>query len=178
VIKQRWRRKNRKIQEFWWALEEAAIRAVLTGDKQYVNNITFGMMKDHLLCKLPSGNCITYPFAKIYTVETDWGTQKKTLSYMAQSPTTGHYAKTFTYGGKLAENITQAVARDLLANALVKLDEADFNLVLHCHDEPVAEEPVERNEFDKFVNIMKDTPLWAKGLPIKVEGWVGTRYKK
>lgn len=109
----------------------------------------------------------------------------KRLSYMA----TNHKAKKIdcvipkwtrekTYGGKLTENIVQAVARDILAEAIVRADRANFNILMHSHDELVVEAPKGAHTEKKFRAIMEELPAWAEGLPLKSSGWMGDRYKK
>lgn len=187
IIKQRWRVKNWRIVKFWDDLERAAIQAILTGEKCVVGDdsenpnrpkITFGMYGHSLLCKLPSGNCIVYPFAKVSVESTDWGTKRQTVSYRAQNDENFQYHRTWTYGGKFSENITQAVARDILAEALLRLDAAEFKVIMHVHDEPVAEHPEDDDRLEEFNNIVAEAPEWATGLPIRAEAWKGKRYKK
>lgn len=83
-----------------------------------------------------------------------------------------------TYGGKIVENVVQAVSRDLLAEAIVRADKAGFNVLMHSHDELVSEAPAGKFKRDDFKNIMEVLPTWAMGLPLKSGGWVGDRYKK
>jgi DNA polymerase bacteriophage-type len=198
IIKQRWRAKNEKVVQFWADIQEAAINAVLTGkqcvvgipagfdhmyDSSIQRKITFGTIpsgvddEQHLLCKLPSGNCTVYPFAKVHSKENDWGLVNDTLSYFAETTNYNFYRK-YTYGGQLAENVTQAVARDLLADSLVRWDDAGFNTIMHVHDEGVAEHPKDDDRFQEFLNIMAVVPEWATGLPIEVSGDRMMRYRK
>jgi DNA polymerase bacteriophage-type len=200
VIKQRWRRRNAAIVDYWSRVEEAAINAVLTGQKQpvppYVTedengwavvedipNVIFGMYGETLLCQLPSGNCIKYPFARVAVKETPWGQEKYTLSYKVSDEKTWQFGRKWTYGGALVENITQAVARDALAAALIRLAEAGYPIAFHCHDEAVADVPRINPEADAinleyYLDLMAVVPEWAEGLPIEVEGWKGHRYRK
>ena len=83
-----------------------------------------------------------------------------------------------TYGGKLAENITQAVARDCLAEAVERLEAAGYRVVFHVHDEVVVEAPAEEADLERVAQIMHQAPEWAKGLPLNAEGWVNEFYKK
>jgi DNA polymerase len=83
-----------------------------------------------------------------------------------------------TYGGSLAENVTQAVARDLLADAIVRCEAADCKVTFHVHDEIVAEAPLRARGLDKLSSLMRTAPAWAEGLPVAVSGWAGQRYRK
>lgn len=178
IIKQRWRRKNQAIVGFWAELEQAAINAVLTGQLCQVGGITYGMNGEFLLCRLPSGNCIVYPFAKVSQKETAWGELKYTLSYRTVDSQTYQFKREFTYGGKLTENVTQAICRDLLADALVRLEDNGFHVALHVHDEAVCDEPIGSKTLAEFEEVMAIVPEWATGIPVKVEVWKGQRYRK
>lgn len=183
IIKQRWRVKNKAIASLWGQLEEAAIEAVLSGQKVEVGGyngrpkIVYGMNGEHLICKLPSGSYIVYPFARVSMKETPWGEQKRTLSYRTNDSGNGYkFERTYTYGGKLCENIVQAIARDILADAMVRAEDEGWNTVLQIHDEIVTEESERTPE--ELEAIMSIVPPWADGLPIAVEAWKGERFKK
>lgn len=97
------------------------------------------------------------------------------------------WAREATYGGKLAENITQAVSRDVLANALLRAEKSGFKVLMHSHDELVSEAPIGNNLVVEhggepfsplYRKIMEEPPSWAPDLPLKSEGWVNTRYRK
>jgi len=88
------------------------------------------------------------------------------------------WGKLSTYGGDLAQSITQGTARDLLAHALVRLDESGWHPVLHVHDEIMCEEPVGSRTVEELESVMCDLPSWAKGLPVEAEGYVSRRYRK
>jgi DNA polymerase len=109
--------------------------------------------------------------------ETPWGEKKLSLSFMTEN-SKFQYTREFTYGGKLCENIVQAVARDLLAAALLRCVPAGYPVVLHVHDEAVAEVPEGTGSVEEFERLLADSPAWADGLPVKAEGWRGKRYKK
>ena len=85
---------------------------------------------------------------------------------------------TETYGGKLVENITQAVARDCLAEAIMRLEAAGYPVVFHVHDEVVIDCPEDRAKLEDVVEIMAKPPAWAEGLLMGADGWVDAFYKK
>jgi DNA polymerase len=103
---------------------------------------------------------------------------KPALFHWGVDPVTKQWVEDSTYGGMLAENVTQAVARDILASALLRLEQHGYNPVLHVHDEVVCEVPKGWGSVDELQEIMERVPTWAEGLPIAVEGWRGTRYRK
>ncbi|MGO9835542.1 MAG: DNA polymerase [Polyangiaceae bacterium] len=116
----------------WRELEDAAIRAC-TGASVEVARTVWERLGDDVVCLLPSGRRMIYPSASVENAPTPWGAPKPTFTF------THHGNRTRSYGGKLAENVTQAVCRDLFVDALVRLDRAGFEIVLHVHDEVVAE---------------------------------------
>lgn len=179
IIKQRWRESRPKTVAFWWGMERAAIRAVrnpctITG----AGRISFVYEGDYLRMELPSGRELYYPFPQVTTKKLDWGREVPSLSYMTVNATK-QWARTETYGGKLAENATQAVACDLLRYAMTLLEEAGYPIVLHVHDEICCEVPKGWGSIKEFESIMSTTPSWADGLPIVAAGgWRGNRYRK
>lgn len=180
-IKNAWREAHPKIQQFWWDLESAVKEAVAHPNSQIpVRGVVFVVRGSFLFCKLPSGRVLTYPYPKLKMTETPWGELREQVHYMHVDGLTNKWEETHTYGGKLAENITQAVARDVLADALVRLDRIGYHPCLHVHDEVVIEE-VETSGADYLNDVLKlmsEVPSWATGLPIAVEGWAGRRYRK
>jgi DNA polymerase len=170
-IKVRWRKANKKIVRFWYDLETAATSAVRhTGTSFSAGPITFKCHGEFLFAKLPSGRRLAYYQPRLGNNGLEF--------YGTDSRLGGRWSKLSTYGGKLAENVTQAVARDLLADALLRVEAAGYPVVLHVHDEIVAEVPKDFGSLTEFERLICEVPEWATGLPIAVEGFECERYKK
>jgi DNA polymerase len=185
IIKIFWRENNPAIVEYWDSLEQAAIRATLQPGTFHTPGaslppIKFKKAGSFLWCQLPGGGVICYPYPEVKEVKTPWGKTKQGLTYMAEDSQTHTWQRWVTYGGSLSENITQSVSRDLLADSMLRLDDAGYNIVLHTHDEPVCEVPKGEGEqaLKDMIRIMGTNPEWAKGLPLASAGFVGPRYRK
>ena len=168
VLKQRWRKENSTIVQFWGDLEVAAIEAVQTQLPVKIRNLTWFVNGQFLYCRLPSERCMAYPYPQL--------NKSGKLTYMFDDVQLG-WIRVSTYGGKLAENITQAVQRDLLTDGILRIDPV-YEIAFHVHDELIAEVPEEHDCLADFVERMKVVPTWAEGVPIDVEGWEGKRYGK
>ena len=179
-IKLKWRSAHPKTVRFWYALEEAAINAIqnpggifAAGHKD--RPCRFRMVGSFLWCQLPSKRVLCYPYAK--TVAGKFG--KDAIRYMAVNGVTKKWEATDTYGGSLAENVTQAVARDILANAIFSLEAQEYNVVFHVHDEAVVEIASDDATTPEDISaVMCQLPEWARGLPVVATGWRGARYRK
>lgn len=159
-----------EIPKFWYLVERTAKNAILNPGKTYhAYNIYMKSNKKYLKIRLPSGRILYYVDPVI--TEGD-------LEYMGWVSQIQKWQKIYTYGGKLVENITQGVARDILANALVNLRDTDYNVILHVHDEIVTEVDSNKGNVDEFVKLITDVPAWADGCPIKAEGWAKKYYCK
>ena len=174
VIKQRFRSKNYGLPIFWRGLESAAIAAVQHPGMAFrAGRITYIKEGDSLWAVLPSKRALCYMEPEVTS-----GPRGQKLTYMAMDSVTRKWKRTSTYGGKLAENVTQAVARDILRDAILRIHKEGLDIVLHVHDELVVEAPEGAVDLERFLQLMAVVPSWAEGLPIAVEGWQGRRYRK
>jgi DNA polymerase bacteriophage-type len=175
-IVEKWRNSNDKIVDWWYDLERAAMKAIRTGRETNVGQTVFEYKHGHLWITLPSKRKLCLPRAKIQTIEKPWG-PGEAITYMGLTTTTHQVRRLSTYGGKLAENIVQATARDILAAAMVRVEDAGYPVVMHIHDELVATMP-DHGSLEDFENLMTVVPTWADGIPLAAHGWAGRRYRK
>ena len=156
---QKWRAKNPMIVGYWAALEAAAMAAVRNPDMTVpCRAIIFQMRDGVLFARLPSGRELSYPAPVIKPGR--FGTQQITFTNMEA----GRRQGTQMYGGRWAENVTSAVARDLLVDAMKRLRAAGYKLVLHTHDEIVAEMPFGEGSVEEFRRLLVEVPAWAQGI--------------
>jgi len=182
-IKNAWRASNPNIVKFWYDLERASFLAVANPGTQYsAGPITYLVKGSFLFCRLPSNRVLTYPYPRLDLVTTPWGAEKEAVTFMTVDSTTKKWVRVNSYGGILAENVTQAVARDILTDCLLRLDNTEFVTFMHVHDEIVCEISEEKASepdiFEQFEKLMEVVPDWAEGLPLKAEAWMGSRYRK
>lgn len=180
-----WRDANPAIVGFWNELEKACQTAVINrGTKINVGaHITVVCNKRALLIRLPSGRVLRYWYPKVkktkkeivaVNAEGELAThefESMELSFKTVGKNKTSMVRESTYGGKLVENVTQAVARDLLANSMLTLDAAGYELVLHVHDSAVAEVAEGEGSVEEFERLMDETPEWAAGCPVATEGY-------
>ena len=174
-----WRDASPQICALWKELESATIQAVQNpGAPVTYRSLSYQVRGDVLYCLLPSGREIPYHRPLLRDVVDGYGRNKIELSYMGWN-NQGGWLRESTYGGKLTENAVQAIARDIMANALVNLEKSGYAPVLHVHDEAVGEVLKGRGSIEEFESIMNQMPVWASGWPIKaIGGWRGHRYRK
>jgi DNA polymerase len=159
---------------FWRNIESAFRWAVRSPGTVFGQNIGFPMRYNGrmLVLRLPSGRCLYYDRPEV--------DEDGDLSYMGQNQFTGQWDRIRTWGGKLTENVDQAIARDLLAHALRLYDDAGGCLVGHVHDEMIAEE--DKAEAEQWLETMNrcftTAPDWFQGIPLKAEGYVARDYRK
>lgn len=160
-----WRRANPSIVSLWEKMGEA----FRVGGK--AGRVTVEKHDDSRALRLPSGRAIWYHKCKWDWVETQYGPRRQaSFSDLKKSG-----MRVRTYGGRLTENITQAIARDILAEALVRLQDSGYSVVAHVHDEAVLDGAP---AVDDVVKIMCDLPEWAVNMPIAAEGFISDRYRK
>lgn len=181
-IKTRWRDAHPETVAFWRALENAALNAVRHPGQIFSagaegRQCAFRMKGNFLFCQLPSLRLLSYPSPRIEKSVTPWGKEVDKLTFMSVNDK-NQWVRTDTYGGSLAENVTQAVARDLLANAIISLHTHKYLPIFHVHDEIICEVPEGFGNLAEYESIMCDLPAWADGLPVTAEGYRAKRFKK
>jgi DNA polymerase len=176
VFNTEWRAAHPAIKRFWYDVDRAALTAVRErGRVIRCGPIAFKNTGSFLLLKLPSGRKLSYPQPRAVGDE-----QRQHIVF------TDNAAGQFqdcrngdgAYGGLWTENVVSGIARDLLAEAMLRIEAAGYPIVLHVHDEIVAEVPEGFGSLDKFTKLMTRKPAWALELPIAAQAWTGKRYAK
>ncbi len=188
-IVDRWRETNSMIRDLWNIIDSAAITVITYGGAQTIRSettdaiITLACELDvitgtrYMTILLPSGRKLYYPSPEIGVNR--WG--NPSVSYMGQNQTTKRWERVETYGGKLVENIVQAIARDCLAIAIENLEAQGLHVVFHIHDEVVIDTPAWADEdtmLETVTKIMTKPIPWAQALPLNADGWVDKFFKK
>lgn len=185
----RWRETNSMIRDLWNIVDSAAVTVITNGGAQTIRSettdavITLACELDvitgtrYMTILLPSGRKLYYPSPEIGVNR--WG--NPSVSYMGQNQTTKRWERVETYGGKLVENIVQAIARDCLAIAIENLEAQGLHVVFHIHDEVVIDTPAWADEdtmLETVTKIMTKPIPWAQLLPLNADGWVDKYFKK
>ncbi len=188
-IVDRWRETNSMIRDLWNIVDSAAVTVITNGGAQTIRSettdavVTLACELDvitgtrYMTILLPSGRKLYYPSPEIGVNR--WG--NPSVSYMGQNQTTKRWERVETYGGKLVENIVQAIARDCLAIAIENLEAQGLHVVFHIHDEVVIDTPAWADEdtmLDTVTKIMTKPIPWAQMLPLNADGWVDKYFKK
>lgn len=188
-IVDRWRETNTMIRDLWNIVDSAAITVITNGGAQTIRSettdaiITLACELDvitgtrYMTILLPSGRKLYYPSPEIGVNR--WG--NPSVSYTGQNQTTKRWERVETYGGKLVENIVQAIARDCLAIAIENLEAQGLHVVFHIHDEVVIDTPAWADEdtmLETVTKIMTKPIPWAQALPLNADGWVDKFFKK
>lgn len=178
-IVQRWRGANPRIRDLWYAVEEAALVAMQTAQPQAIHGLIFALEGDliygqsFLTVQLPSGRKLFYP--RPFLQENQFG--RMAVHYYTVGQQTRKWEVTSTYGGKLTENIVQAIARDCLAETLRRIDARGLQVVFHVHDEVIIDAPPDVT-VDEICALMAEPIPWAPGLVLKGAGFESEYYMK
>lgn len=174
TLKRLWRKTNPKIVHLWRDVGDAVQRAITTKDVVHVGHVAFCRTKNYLVIRLPSGRLLCYPSPR-----TNPEVGKDSFTYMGVNQFSRKWERIESYGAKAVENITQAVACDLLSEGLLRLDAAGYKTVLTIHDEAITEAPdTDDYAFEKMERLMAALPTWAPGLPLVAAGYEAYRYRK
>ena len=176
-IVDRWRSSNKRIVDLWHTVQNCALKTLQTGQSQSMQKgIKFNVENGNLAVAMPSGRKLFYIKPELITNQ--FG--QASIAYMGQNQTTKKWEKIPTYGGKMTENIVQAIARDCLAVSIKNLVAAGYRVVFSIHDEIIAEVPENDNylNLDNAIKIMCRPISWAEGLPLNADGFTSKYYKK
>jgi DNA polymerase len=176
-FKQDWRAAHPNIKKFWYAIDRAPWEAVRNREQVIrCGRLLLKCSGSYLFIKLPSGRKLAYPYPRIEIedLEHEVVVFKDASSGQWRDCCGGNGA----YGGLWTENIVSAIARDLLAGAMLRLERAGYRITLHVHDECIAEVPEGFGSTEEFTRLMIASPAWALGLPIAAKAWTGQRFSK
>ena len=168
-----WRDTNPHIVQYWWDVDKAAIDTVKTGSLNTVGLITFERYAGELFITLPSGRKLAYASPRLEPNR--FG--RMSVTFMGVG-TNNKWQRLESYSGRWVENVTQATARDLLVEAMLRVRDAGYDIVLHCHDEMCVEVPKGTLSVDALCSLMSVNPPWAEGLPLAAAGYACPYYQK
>lgn len=182
-IVRRWREANPRIKDLWYKIEQAAIAVMKTAQPQAINDLVFALEGDMLYgqcfftVRLPSGRKLFYAKPFLREKETPYGEMKLTLHYYGVDQKSKKWGVDHTYGGKMTENIVQAIARDCLAETLKRIAAKGLQVVFHVHDEVIIDAPMDVT-VDEICGLMAEPIPWAPGLILKGAGFESRYYMK
>ncbi|WP_314331159.1 DNA polymerase [Selenomonas noxia] len=171
-----WRKASPHIKQLWYDVDAAALEAVRERRAVTLHHgVAFSTRKGILFLRLPSGRRLAYvrPMTEI-----EPAFNREGITYEGAEQTTGKWTRLRTYGGKLVENVVQAIARDCLAVAVTRLEAAGYQIVMHIHDEVVIECPADACDLTNVCRIMGQPIDWAPGLILTADGYITDYYKK
>ena len=168
-----WRLANPHIMEFWWKVDAAAYKAVKERTTVRTDGLVFEYRGGILFIHLPSGRKLSYVKPRLELNR--FGREGITYEGVGESK---KWTRIETYGPKMVENIIQAVSRDILAEAMLRLEKAGFDIVMHVHDEVVLEVPEGVSGVEEVNELLAVNPSWTMGLPLKAAGFESSFYKK
>ena len=166
-----WREANPKIVQYWWDVEKAAMTAYKTGERSEIGKIAFEFWSGTLWMVLPSGRRLAY--LKPRTQPNRFGRMSLTYEGVGQNH---KWSRQETYSGRLVENATQAIARDILAEAMARMEDYGLSIGGHVHDEVIIEAPIGKYKVDEVCKLMAIKPDWCEGLPLSAAGYLAPSY--
>jgi DNA polymerase len=167
-----WRSANPNIVQFWWDVDSAAQKAVKEHTQVKLDRLLFEYRSGILFIRLPSGRKLAYVKPRIEKNRFD----RDEITYEGVGESK-KWQRIESYGPKFVENIVQATARDILADAMRRLKQAGYSIVMHVHDEVVVETK-KTDSLESLCGLMAETPVWADGLPLRADGYECDFYKK
>ena len=173
-----WRKANPRIVQFWRSVGDAAMKAVRERTTVRAGKVTFCCKDGVLFAKLPSGRTLAYIAPRLETgrfgsaviTYQSYDKTEKAADEEEEAPVTRRWQREETYGPKIVENLTQAIARDLLCAAMMNLEAAGYRICMHIHDEAVIEMPIGQGSLEEACRLMAIAPVWAEGLPLRADG--------
>jgi DNA polymerase len=174
-----WRDTYKDAVKFWYKLQDAAFQTMRTKEETVCGHVSYDAKGAFLRANLPSGRSLHYMKPRIESVLAPWGKYKNSLTYDGLNDK-NQWVRTFTHPGKLTENVDQAIARDLLADGMMKAAKNGIPIVMHVHDQVlglVREEEAEER-LQVLIECMTDLPPWAKGMPVGAAGHISKWFVK
>jgi DNA polymerase len=177
-----YREVNHRIKTLWSDLQRAAQEAVdspgtvVRGGRN--GCIKYVVRGGFLWCILPSGRPLAYAAPRMEPRMCPWGEMANSVTVSTVNSYTRKWERRALYGGLQTENVVQAIARDLMALAMCRVQEANYNVILTVHDEVLCEVPNDNGDLSDFNALMSERPKWCQHMPLKVKGWEGRRYQK
>lgn len=174
-----YRRVFKSVERMWYGLEKNALNTVRTGQPHVYGKFVFSLEGDFLRMRLPSGRKISYPYPKIEIVTTPWGQKKKGITCWRKDQKKNKWMRLPVSPGRLTENAIQAIARDIMADAKLRLAARGYEVLFSVHDEIICHNRVDFGDLEEMIEIMCDTDTNIyPGLPIRASGFVTDRYRK
>ena len=171
-----WRNANPNVVRYWWDVQDAAIKTSQDHKDRTVGKVGFHYYAGTLWFELPSGRRLA--FLKPRVSPNRFGSMALTYEGTGGVESGGKWGRQETYGGKEVENLTQSIARDLLVDAMVRMEKMGLQIVAHVHDEVIIESPIGEHTVEEVCRIMSTAPPWAEGLPLSAAGYSGQWYFK
>ena len=171
---QDWRDANPKIVQYWWDVEKAAVDTIKTHEPQRIGKLKFQFFAGTLWMVLPSGRKLAYLKPRLQPNR--FG--RMSVTFEGQSGTNNKWTRQETYSGKLVENATQAIARDILVEAMYRMEQAGLTIIGHVHDEVIIEVPKGKCTVEEICKLMAVNPAWCQDLPLDAAGYRGDYYFK